>query len=418
MEASNQLGVPTPPAPSGGPSVRGPSRTGRPTAPAGSTSPGGSRPSRWIQARRTCSPAPPAAVCGRASIVARAGRRAPTTRHPHRGCDRLRPSSPRPSTAALAKATVVLGAGILRSTDGGTTWSPLCTAPFVGQGFYDLVVDPANSQHCLPARRAALRLHRRGRELDPAARATTWSLSMAPAGGARRRSSPRAATASSAPPTAARLDGRSAAWRAGVFDRLAVAIAVRTRRSPTPGAPAAARLTSGGARREPGPPWARRRASTPARPGTTGSSRSRPTATRRSTAAPSKSTAATSGHDWTWPNLTNKGATGDSIHPDQHAIAFEPGQPNTIYVGNDGGLYRSPDRGITWQHCNNGLVISEFEYLAHDYGSSRWLIGGTQDNGTQRWTGPQYGTMSQTATAATAASTARTRGPSSTRTTA
>ena len=92
------------------------------------------------------------------------------------------------------------------------------------------------------------------------------------------------------------------------------------------------------------------------------------------------------GTTWTWLNLTSK-SSGDSIHPDQHAIAFESGQPNTIYVGNDGGLFRSPDRGITWQHCNNGLVISEFEYLAQDYGSSRWLIGGTQDNGTERWTG-------------------------------
>ena len=53
----------------------------------------------------------------------------------------------------------------------------------------------------------------------------------------------------------------------------------------------------------------------------------------------------------------------------------------------NGGLYRSADRGITWTSCNNGLVISEFEYLAQDFGASRWVIGGTQDNGTERWTG-------------------------------
>ena len=94
-----------------------------------------------------------------------------------------------------------------------------------------------------------------------------------------------------------------------------------------------------------------------------------------------------SGATWTWTTITNKGASGDSIHPDQHAIAFEPGRPDTIYVGNDGGLFRSNDRGITWQHCNNGLVISEFEYLAQNLGSSRWLIGGKQDTGTDRWTG-------------------------------
>jgi len=32
-------------------------------------------------------------------------------------------------------------------------------------------------------------------------------------------------------------------------------------------------------------------------------------------------------------------------------------------------------------------VISEFEYLAHDPASSQWLIGGTQDNGTDRRAG-------------------------------
>src|SRR5262249_42116587 len=35
-----------------------------------------------------------------------------------------------------------LGAGVYRSTDGGTKWAVLASAPFVGVGFYDLVVDP------------------------------------------------------------------------------------------------------------------------------------------------------------------------------------------------------------------------------------------------------------------------------------
>jgi hypothetical protein len=42
---------------------------------------------------------------------------------------------------------------------------------------------------------------------------------------------------------------------------------------------------------------------------------------------------------------------------------------------------------VNWVHCNNGLVISEFEYLAHDYGSVRTILGGTQDNGTQLYNG-------------------------------
>jgi photosystem II stability/assembly factor-like uncharacterized protein len=93
------------------------------------------------------------------------------------------------------------------------------------------------------------------------------------------------------------------------------------------------------------------------------------------------------GTSWTWLTISNKGASGDSIHPDQHAIAFETGNPDAIYVGNDGGLFASPDRGVTWRHRNNGLVISEFEYLAQDATSTSWLLGGLQDNGTARWTG-------------------------------
>src|SRR5207244_13310870 len=37
-----------------------------------------------------------------------------------------------------------LGAGVYHSTDGGATWAVLASAPFVGVGFYDLVVDRQN----------------------------------------------------------------------------------------------------------------------------------------------------------------------------------------------------------------------------------------------------------------------------------
>ncbi len=283
-----------------------------------------------------------------------------------------------------------LGAGTLRSTDGGTTWSTLCTAPFVGQGFHSLVVDPADGRHLLAGTTQGLYVSTDGGVTWIRQRtARTWSLSMAPAGGL------------SAEILAACSDGLwqstngGTTWNAvalpgspGAFDRLAVAIALSN--------PAVA--YTWGARS--GTPYLWRRA------GGTWTAIGTPPGVDTGQAwydwflsvAPDRDTQVycgaiqvhrgdLSGTTWTWSNLTNKGATGDSIHPDQHTMAFEPGQPNTIYVGNDGGLYRSPDRGITWQHCNNGLVISEYEYLAQDYGSSRWLIGGTQDNGTDRWTG-------------------------------
>jgi photosystem II stability/assembly factor-like uncharacterized protein len=48
------------------------------------------------------------------------------------------------------------GAGVLRSTDGGTTWSTLCTIPFVGQGFFEIVVDRANTNHLIAATTAGV----------------------------------------------------------------------------------------------------------------------------------------------------------------------------------------------------------------------------------------------------------------------
>lgn len=283
-----------------------------------------------------------------------------------------------------------LGAGILRSTNGGATWSTLCTAPFVGQGFYALIVDRADSNHLLAGTRGGLYVSTNGGTAWTQRRtARTWSVSMAPAGG------PSAEILAGCTDGLFRSTNGGTSWTAvtlpgtpGTFDRLEVAIA--------PSNPAVAYAWGASGTRA----YLWRRA------GGTWSVVAAPPGVQVNQAwydwfvavAPDRDTQVYCGAievhrgdlsigTWTWRNLTNKGTSGASIHPDQHAMAFETGQPNTIYVANDGGLYRSPDRGISWIHCNNGLVISEFQYLAQDYGSSRWLIGGTQDNGSNRWTG-------------------------------
>jgi photosystem II stability/assembly factor-like uncharacterized protein len=84
---------------------------------------------------------------------------------------------------------------------------------------------------------------------------------------------------------------------------------------------------------------------------------------------------------WTWRNISSR-TTGDSIHPDQHNLAFDPSDPNVLYACNDGGLFRSPDGGTSWTSLNRGLSITEFEFLIHLESDDNWLIGGTQDNGT------------------------------------
>ena len=83
----------------------------------------------------------------------------------------------------------------------------------------------------------------------------------------------------------------------------------------------------------------------------------------------------------TWSNISSR-TSGDSIHPDQHHLAFDPSDAATLYACNDGGLFRSVDAGTHWESLNPGLAITEFEFLAQLESDSAWLIGGTQDNGT------------------------------------
>jgi photosystem II stability/assembly factor-like uncharacterized protein len=86
---------------------------------------------------------------------------------------------------------------------------------------------------------------------------------------------------------------------------------------------------------------------------------------------------------WAWSDISSRRG-GTSIHPDQHAMAFDPVDPRVIYAGNDGGIFRSADAGDSWTSLNAGLAISEVEYLAQHPDDPDWMLAGLQDNGTVR----------------------------------
>lgn len=88
------------------------------------------------------------------------------------------------------------------------------------------------------------------------------------------------------------------------------------------------------------------------------------------------------------------GAYSD-FHVDQHAIAFLPSNPRVMFVGNDGGVFktednlaeptldpRSGERHIAWQSLNNGYITTQFYSIAVDHSTpgSETVLGGTQDN--------------------------------------
>jgi uncharacterized repeat protein (TIGR01451 family) len=99
---------------------------------------------------------------------------------------------------------------------------------------------------------------------------------------------------------------------------------------------------------------------------------------------------------------------GYDLHPDFHAIAVEPDNTGHVVIGNDGGVWQSPNKGgrleagqplsaANWENLNGevnpttagfvratGLRITQFTSMATVPTTPGQYWGGTQDNGTQR----------------------------------
>lgn len=80
-----------------------------------------------------------------------------------------------------------------------------------------------------------------------------------------------------------------------------------------------------------------------------------------------------------------------SIHVDQHAMVWDPRHPSRVYLGNDGGVYRSDQDG------NGGWVKSLYQPFMQFYSAAispqdvTRVSGGTQDNGSLRsWGGERF----------------------------
>jgi hypothetical protein len=80
---------------------------------------------------------------------------------------------------------------------------------------------------------------------------------------------------------------------------------------------------------------------------------------------------------------TNFATSAATLHADEHALAIAPSNPSVIYTGSDGGIWRSVNGGANWTSLNTGeFSATQFQGVAVHPFDRNFLMGGTQDNGT------------------------------------
>lgn len=96
----------------------------------------------------------------------------------------------------------------------------------------------------------------------------------------------------------------------------------------------------------------------------------------------------------TWQQIAHwYGGFGfQEVHADQHWIYFEPGNPDIIYFGNDGGIYRTTNGTAaipTITQKNSGYNVTQFYACATGpIAGSNYFLAGAQDNGSQQFSNP------------------------------
>ena len=79
-----------------------------------------------------------------------------------------------------------------------------------------------------------------------------------------------------------------------------------------------------------------------------------------------------------WTDITR------NTHVDVHKIVWSG---NRLIVGNDGGVFSTIDDGINWTSHNDKLSITQFYSGALHPTNPNFILAGSQDNGTSKWSG-------------------------------
>lgn len=85
-------------------------------------------------------------------------------------------------------------------------------------------------------------------------------------------------------------------------------------------------------------------------------------------------------------SFSDASGEGDYPHADMHALWINPQNTNIMYVGTDGGVYMSINKGVNWKFLDQ-LPVGQFYHVAVDNKKPYYRVyGGLQDNNS--WVAP------------------------------
>jgi len=86
------------------------------------------------------------------------------------------------------------------------------------------------------------------------------------------------------------------------------------------------------------------------------------------------------GATWNIATYWTSNPNAPTVHADHHSLVWQ--NSSTLFLGNDGGLYKSTNGGGNWTELSNGLVISQLYRIGVSQADAR-VICGLQDNSTK-----------------------------------
>lgn len=72
------------------------------------------------------------------------------------------------------------------------------------------------------------------------------------------------------------------------------------------------------------------------------------------------------------------------VHADHHALEFLPGSGTTYFSGCDGGIFKTTNSGSAWTDFSSNLQIGQLYRLSNSATNANLTLSGWQDNGTNR----------------------------------